>query len=411
MNERASLLVIVNHAAARAREAWPRVREALAGGVVRFDGHESVRPGETEERTRAALGEGYTTVAVVGGDGTLSAAASGYFEPCAGLSESRDELVETRDGLVDMRDGIAESRDGVRESGGPRAVNPAAALAVLPAGTGDDFARGLAGGRREPLEAWLARLVKHCRRTAGDISDETGNSVSDETGGSIHSDAGFHSDAGVHSEETGVGFPSDKSAVEGAAGFQRPATTRDVDVLLGSADAGARRFVCLNAATLGIGAEVAWRVASQGTSVRRLSGEARFAWAAVQSLAAWRNRGVRVSVDGRVWAECETNLIAVVNGAYAGGGMNFSPAARVDDRLLDVLTVCGISRAGLVRELARIHGGGHLSNPQVRLTRGTHVRIETADGADSLGVEADGDVRGRTPVEFRVLPAALRVVF
>jgi diacylglycerol kinase family enzyme len=27
-----------------------------------------------------------------------------------------------------------------------------------------------------------------------------------------------------------------------------------------------------------------------------------------------------------------------------------------------------------------------------------------------LGVEADGDVRGRTPADFRVMPAALRVV-
>jgi diacylglycerol kinase (ATP) len=91
--------------------------------------------------------------------------------------------------------------------------------------------------------------------------------------------------------------------------------------------------------------------------------------------------------------------------------MNFSPSARVDDGLLDVLTVCGISRAGLLRELTRIHSGGHIANPKVRLTRGTHVRVETLDGADSLGVEADGDVRGRTPAEFRVLPAALRVVF
>jgi diacylglycerol kinase (ATP) len=353
MSERASLLVIVNHAAARAREAWPRVREALTAGGVGFDGHESVRPGETEERTRAALAEGYATVAVVGGDGTLSAAVSGYFEPCAGISE-------TCDGISEPRTAISETCAGLGEDERPRAVNPSAALAVLPAGTGDDFARGLAGGRREPLETWVARLVKHCRR-AGEL--------------------------------------------------RRSATTRGVDVLLGSADGGAHGFVCLNAATLGIGAEVAGRVAAQGATMRRLSGEARFAWAAVQSLAAWRNRRVRVSLDGRVWAECETNLIAVVNGTYAGGGMNFSPAARVDDRLLDVLTVCGISRAGLVRELARIHSGGHLANPKVRLTRGTHVRVEALDGAESLGVEADGDVRGRTPVEFRVLPRALRVVF
>jgi diacylglycerol kinase (ATP) len=336
----AGLFVVVNHTAARAREAWPRVRESLVSAGVAFEAHESTRAGETEESTRAALGGGFATVAVVGGDGTLSAAAAGYFEPL----------------------------DGKSETDVPRAVNPAAALAVLPAGTGDDFARGLAGGRRDPLETWLTRLVTHCRRDAG----------------------------------------SDSRPDEGAAVIRQ--TARRVDALLGSVDGGARRFVCLNAATLGVGAEVAGSVAAQGRAARRLPGEARFALAAVPRLAAWRNRRVRVSVDGRLWRECGTNLLAVVNGTYAGGGMNFSPEARLDDGLLDVLVVCDISRPALVRELARVHKGGHVNNPKVKLTRGLHVRVETADADDPLGVEADGDPRGRTPAEFRVLPSALRVV-
>src|ERR1044072_7448090 len=211
----AGLFVIVNYTAARARAAWPFVRAALVGASVEFEAHESTRQGETEERTRAALERGCETVAAVGGDGTLSAVANGFFEPCAELSE-------------DAR---------------PRAVNPESALALLPAGTGDDFARGLAGGRREPLAAWVARLVRHCRGEA----------------------------------------PQEE-------------TRRPVDVLLGSVDGGARRFMCLNAATLGIGAEVAARVAAQGRAVRRLPGEARFALAALPRLAAWRDRRVRVTV-------------------------------------------------------------------------------------------------------------------
>jgi diacylglycerol kinase (ATP) len=320
------LFLLVNNSAARARTAWPRVRDALAGAGLRFEAQEPSTPRETEEATRAALTEGFSTIAVVGGDGTLSAAASGYFESCEALGEDES----------------------------PRAVNSSASLALLPAGTGDDFARGISGGRREPLEAWLARLVRHCRN--------------------------------------------------------RSESARGVDVLLGSVDGGVRSFVCINAATLGIGAEVASRVAAQGDAVRRLPGEARFALAAVRSLAAWRNRRVRVRVDEAEWETCATNLLAVVNGAYAGGGMNFSPRASLTDGLLDVLTVCGFSRAGLVRELTRVHSGGHLSNPKVKLALGTRVRVETVDTREALGVEADGDVRGRTPAEFRVIPSALRVV-
>ncbi len=330
--ERAGLLLVVNKAAARARAALPRVKKALEDGGVRFESCEPSTPRETEEAARAAAREGFRTIAVVGGDGTLSAAASGYFTPLAALCEGES----------------------------PRAVNPAAALAIIPAGTGDDFARGLSGGRREPPESWLARLVKHCR--AG-------------------------SDAQNHLE-----------------------SAQAVDVLLGSVDGGARQFLCINAATIGVGAEVASRVAAQGEAVRRLSGEARFALAAVSSLAAWRNRRVRVRVDEREWEECETNLLAVANGAYAGGGMNFSPGASLTDGLLDVLTVRGLSRVGLVRELTRVHRGGHLVNPKMKLSLGTRVRVETVDPSDALGVEADGDPRGQTPAEFRVIPSALRVV-
>ncbi|HKG14313.1 MAG TPA: diacylglycerol kinase family protein [Pyrinomonadaceae bacterium] len=323
------LFVVVNSRAARARAAWPRVQRALKDSGVSFDACEPSTPRETEEATRAALTQGSRTVAVVGGDGTLSAAASGYFGPCDSLA-------------------FGES---------PRAVNPSASLAVLPAGTGDDFTRGLSGGRREPLEAWLARLVAHCRADAETES------------------------------------------------------ARGVDVLLGSVDDGARRFVCVNAVTIGIGAEVASRVGAQGGVVRRLPGEARFALAAVRSLFEWRNRRVRVRVDGEEWFECATNLLAVVNGAYAGGGMNLSPRASLTDGLLDVLTVNGLSRAALVRELARVHSGGHLSNPKIKLAHGTRVRVETLDASNPLGVEADGDVRGHTPADFRVIPSALLVVF
>ncbi|HEV3470124.1 MAG TPA: diacylglycerol kinase family protein [Pyrinomonadaceae bacterium] len=331
MSEKARLFVVVNRAAARARRGWPSVREALVRGGVGFEAHEARMPGETERRTREALAEGFRTVAVVGGDGTLSAAAAGFFQPFADAGEGES----------------------------PRPVAQAAALAVLPAGTGDDFARGLTGGRREPLDAWAARLVRHCRGGGG-------------PGGSD--------------------------------------STRGVDVLACEVAGGAGRFVCLNALTLGVGAEVAALVAAQGAGLRRLPGEARFAWAAVRALAAWRDRRVRIEVDGGTWAECRTNLIAVVNGPFAGGGMNFSPAADISDGLLDALTVCDISRAELVRELLRVHRGGHLANPKVRLTRGTRVRIETLDGDPPLGVEADGDVRGHTPAEFRLVPSALRVV-
>ena len=132
--------------------------------------------------------------------------------------------------------------------------------------------------------------------------------------------------------------------------------------------------------------------------------------AAIGALAAWRERRVRVSVDKNTVIECFMNLVGVVNGLYAGGGMMLSPKAQIDDGKLDVVTACGLTRAAVIRELPRIHSGGHVGNPKVRITQGTHVGVETFTPEDALLIEADGNVCGRTPVEFRIMPAALRFV-
>ena len=199
---------------------------------------------------------------------------------------------------------------------------------------------------------------------------------------------------------------------EGAAGADEvndEATTRAADVLWASVDAGRRRFVCLNASSIGVGAEVTARVSGQGPSLRLLPGEARFALAALGPITAWRNRRVRVALDGEEWEEVRTNFVVVCNGPFAGGGMNFAPEARTDDALLDVVTVSDISRAGVVREMSRVHRGGHVANPKVSIRRASRVRVESLE--DELMIEADGDFRGRTPAEFVVMPAALRVVW
>ena len=161
---------------------------------------------------------------------------------------------------------------------------------------------------------------------------------------------------------------------------------------------------------MGIGGETAGRVAVQGKLVRNLSGEFRFVMAAVGALAVWRERRVQVTVDGRTVADGLMNLVAVANGLYAGGGMMFSPDARLDDGKLDVVTACGLTRANVVTELSRIHTGGHVNNPKVTITQGTIVRIETLLLQDAMPLEADGNVRGVTPVQFQVLPGALRFV-
>jgi YegS/Rv2252/BmrU family lipid kinase len=291
---------------------------------MNFDFYETTRPGDATIRTRKALKDGVSTVAVVGGDGTLSEAAEGFFE----FNELLQEV--------------------------PTQINSEARLAILPAGTGDDFARSQMG-RREPLQKWIDILVSHCQA------------------------------------------PTE-------------ANVRPVDVLYGLCNEYQTPFICLNASTMGIGGETAGRVAAQGNFLRRFSGETRFAAAALAALAGWRERRVRVSIDESEVIEGNMNLVGVANALYAGGGMMLSPQAQIDDGKLDVVTACGLSRANIVRELTRIHKGGHVRNPRVRIVQGEEVTIETFSQEDAMLIEVDGNVRGATPVEFRVMPRTLRFV-
>jgi diacylglycerol kinase (ATP) len=301
---------------------WPTIQKQLDAARVEYQAYETKVPGDATVQTRAMLKSGINTIVVVGGDGTLSEAAEGFFQ----FNHDLDVL--------------------------PAAINPSATLAILPAGTGDDFARGQHGSRT-PVQKWIETVISYLRG-------------------------------------------------ENEA--------RSIDVLYGRCNGFEKPFICLNASTMGIGGETAGRVAAQGKFMRNFSGEFRFVFAAVGALAAWRERRVRVVVDGREVADGPMNLVAVANGLYCGGGMMLSPEARIDDGKLDVITASGLTRANVVTELSRIHTGGHINNPKVTITQGTIARIETLLVQDAMPLEADGNVRGVTPVQFQVLPGALRFI-
>src|SRR5262245_37154052 len=129
------MLIIINPAAAKARRAWPTIKNQLHTAGIDYQFHETTAAGDATLRTRAALESGTEFVAVVGGDGTLSEVAEGFFQ-------------------FNCNPDIP-----------PAPINSSATLAILPAGTGDDFARGLRRGRA-PLQEWLETLISHSHGTS-----------------------------------------------------------------------------------------------------------------------------------------------------------------------------------------------------------------------------------------------------
>jgi YegS/Rv2252/BmrU family lipid kinase len=125
-------------------------------------------------------------------------------------------------------------------------------------------------------------------------------------------------------------------------------------------------------------------------------------WAAIR----YRPARMEIALDDRV-VRSRALVVTVANGPYTGAGMTVAPDARVDDGRFDVTVFEHFSKWELIRHLASIAFGRRRYVPQVSTYRSTFARISSVS---PLPARADSRDLGTTPVEFKVLPAALPVI-
>ena len=116
---------------------------------------------------------------------------------------------------------------------------------------------------------------------------------------------------------------------------------------------------------------------------------------------------IRVVVDGE--ALCEDGHYAIVaNCRFSAGVFRFTPKASVEDGLLDVCVMRGLSMPRLAVHAVASWLPGFTERAGVLYRQGRDVSLEAAEGEVLLQV--DGDPAGRIPATFSVEPRALRVI-
>ena len=153
-------------------------------------------------------------------------------------------------------------------------------------------------------------------------------------------------------------------------------------------------------ASVGMNAAV-FREVQRGESGDRLS-IARAIWVAFR----YRPARMRIELDDKVVAT-RALAVTVANGPYTGAGMTVAPSARLDDGRFDITIFEHFSKRALIHHFATIAFGRHRYVPHVSTHRSTFVRITSVH---PLSARADSNDLGTTPIEFRVMPAALAVV-
>lgn len=90
-----------------------------------------------------------------------------------------------------------------------------------------------------------------------------------------------------------------------------------------------------------------------------------------------------------------------------GGGMKVAPRAKMDDGQLDLCVIRDISKLKLLGVFPSVYFGRHLGIREVEYFPAVAARVETERPLD---VYADGEYVCRTPVEFSVARGCLRVI-
>lgn len=94
---------------------------------------------------------------------------------------------------------------------------------------------------------------------------------------------------------------------------------------------------------------------------------------------------------------------------YSGGGMQITPHAIPNDGYLAVTLARRMSKISVLLNTYRFYNGTLDRHPKITIHQTKKITI-TAASQTPVGVEADGELLGETPVEITLIPDAIQVI-
>ncbi|MBA2586955.1 MAG: diacylglycerol kinase family lipid kinase [Chthoniobacterales bacterium] len=131
----------------------------------------------------------------------------------------------------------------------------------------------------------------------------------------------------------------------------------------------------------------------------------RGAAAALPELRAYRTK---ITLDDAEIIEENLYNIVIANGRFVAGGIPITPAAELDDGLLDIVLIPDKSGAAALTILgAQVLLGTHLESDAIIFRRAAKIGVQSRPG---MWFNVDGELVGNEPAVFEVLPRAINFV-
>lgn len=291
-------------------------------------------------------------------------------------------------------------------------VRLALPVLVVPAGSGNDFARALGLFRvQDSLAAWrnFAALGSNVRTV--DLGVIAPLSVPTRTAAETVLDSGAEATRLKACPDTNPTHPNQPDLCRTEWRETAPARlAQDVSPENSHrAQNASVYFSC--AAGVGLDGEISRRA---NALPRWLRGHGGYALSLPGALLGFRPFGLRLCTslgkDGEEFiprTEQPVVVAAFANTPVYGGGMRIAPRAQMDDGQLDVCVIRDIPKLKLLSVFPTVYFGRHIGIQEVEYFAAAQARVETDRPMD---VYADGEYVCRTPFAVGAAPGALQVV-
>jgi diacylglycerol kinase family enzyme len=140
-----------------------------------------------------------------------------------------------------------------------------------------------------------------------------------------------------------------------------------------------------------------------------LGGRVSFGASLLQTAIRTEATKVRVQIDDSRERHLSVVNLCIANARYFGGGMKIAPLAKLTDGEFDVISVGDLSALKIVTSAPRVYFGSHLSMSEVSHTNAQKVVVRPSSREMDIPLEIDGELPGRLPATFQIVPRALKV--
>ncbi|WP_461201185.1 diacylglycerol/lipid kinase family protein [Anoxybacillus sp. TBDG-1] len=119
----------------------------------------------------------------------------------------------------------------------------------------------------------------------------------------------------------------------------------------------------------------------------------------LKELFTYQPTAVQLTIDQKQYVFSKVWLVTVANHPYYGGGMKIAPFAQSDDQHFDVVVVDDVSRLKLLALFVTVFWGGHVKMKGVHTFKGKYIHVTSHT---ALPLHADGEQIGEGEITILV---------